>query len=148
MKGRVTRFSLLSFEFTLPNFALRLRGSQSPRHSRGNALESDVYRASAYRGSAAAAYTTGIARPATSSTHLGTSQSTESQRTTHRNSNVATKVRKGRSHNSCGKRHKEVENPFFRCQLSASPSRLMASDQLDLLGTHSKEAHVYNLSQP
>ena len=116
------------FFFHAPHYsALRLLRSRSPLHSRGNALESDAYRASATRGKAAAAHSTGIARPATSSAHLGTSQSTDSQRTTHRNSNVAISARNGRSHNSCGKRQKKVENPLFRCQLSASPSRLMAS---------------------
>ena len=125
----------LSFSFTFPCSALRLPRSRSPRHSRGNALESDTYRASATRGKAAAAHTTGISRPAASSTHLGSSQSTESQRTTHRNSNVAISARKGRSHR-------------VRGQLSASPSRLMASDQLDLLGTHSKQIHVFRLNRP
>ena len=129
--------SIRSFIF-LPRSPASRWFSYSPRLSRGNALETDVYRASVTWGSPATAYSTGIARPASSSTHLGTSQSTQSQRTTHRNSKVASKARKGRSHSSCGKKQKEVEKPWSRCQLSASPSRLMASDQLDLLGTHSK----------
>ena len=93
----------LSFSFTFPCSALRLPRSRSPRHSRGNALESDAYRASATRGKAAAlaAHTSALPKALNPNALLTGTQTSQS---THGRGDPTARVgngkRRWRSHGS------------------------------------------------